>query len=284
MHWSSRFLALYVTLFAFVVAACPPVGADDDPIHHVVRLYHRSIPNGLEVVAENLQGTDVTVLVELSADNVRSDPPLPSQFILEGHESRTVSRVFQADPNRTWRAGYTWHWCYGRTDAAQNPDVVYELPYAHGQRYPIVQGFHGSFSHKGQDEYAIDFGMPEGSPVHASRAGQVVFVCGTYSEGGPQEYFRNRVNTVRIKHEDGTLGEYCHFRFGGITVHEGDQIAAGQLIGYSGHTGFAAGPHLHFLVYRAVDAYHREGYPIVFHVEGQEQPVVLEQGKTYVAP
>ena len=284
MNWSKRLTSFYLLLFTIVFAICPPVQADEDPLNHVVRIYHRSITNGMEVIAENLQGTDVTVLVDLSAENVISEPPLPSQFVLEGHESKIVSRVLRDDPAQSWRAGYTCHWCYGRTDAVQNPDAVYELPYARGQKYLIVQGFHGSFSHKGQDEYAIDFGMPEGSPVLACRAGQVVFVCSTYSAGGPTEYFRNRVNTVRIKHDDGTIAEYCHFRLNGLTVHEGDQVTGGQRIGYSGHTGFAAGPHLHFLVYRAADAYHREGYPIVFNVEGQEQPVVLEKGKTYVAP
>jgi murein DD-endopeptidase MepM/ murein hydrolase activator NlpD len=67
-------------------------------------------------------------------------------------------------------------------------------------------------------------------------------------------------------------------------VREGDQVKTGDLLGYCGHTGFAAGPHLHFVVYRAVDAYHREGYPIVFRVDGQDQPVILEQGRSYAAP
>ena len=44
--------------------------------------------------------------------------------------------------------------------------------------YTVVQGHHGSFSHTGQDEYAIDWQMPEGTPVHAARDGLVVKVEG----------------------------------------------------------------------------------------------------------
>ena len=281
---AQRLLLCLLVLLNAVLAV--PVGAqeDDDPIKHVLRIYHRDLPNGLELFAENQQGTDLTVEVELNAENVVSTPPMPTQFIIEGHQTRSIARVFRNDPHRAWRCSYRWHWCYGRVDASHDPEAIYELPYASGQRFKIVQGFHGTFSHTGQDEFALDFGMPEGTPVLATRGGQVVFVCNRFSQGAPTEYYRNRVNTIRIKHDDGTMGEYCHFRHEGTAVREGERVEVGQLLGYSGHTGFAAGPHLHFLVYRAVDGHHREGFPITFKVQGESQPVILQEGRTYTRP
>ena len=281
----SSFKSWWVLLLLLSLVAAPGARAqDDDPIKHVLRIYHRDIPDGLELYAENQQGTDLTVEVELDAKNVVSSPPLPTKFIIEGHQTRTIARVTRDDPKQSWRCSYRWHWCYGRNDANHDPQAVYELPYASGQKYKIVQGFHGTFSHFGQDDFALDFGMPEGSQVMAARAGTVVFVCQRFSEGAPQEYYRNRVNTVRIKHDDGTMAEYCHFRFNGVEVKEGERVQVGHLLGYSGHTGYAAGPHLHFLVYKAVDGHHRQGFPIVFKVQGESEPLILQEGRVYTHP
>jgi murein DD-endopeptidase MepM/ murein hydrolase activator NlpD len=51
---------------------------------------------------------------------------------------------------------------------------------------------------------------------------------------------------VAIDHGQGLITIYMHLS--GFKVKEGDQVSKGQLIGLSGGTGRANGPHLHFAV------------------------------------
>ena len=53
--------------------------------------------------------------------------------------------------------------------------------------------------------------------------------------------------TVEIDHHNGLLSYYGHLSQ--INVHEGDYVVRGQVLGRSGMTGTATGPHLHFGVY-----------------------------------
>lgn len=50
----------------------------------------------------------------------------------------------------------------------------------------------------------------------------------------------------------------------GVVVNIGQKIQRGQLLGYSGKTGYARGSHLHFIVYKAIDGTHRESIPVKF--------------------
>jgi murein DD-endopeptidase MepM/ murein hydrolase activator NlpD len=50
-----------------------------------------------------------------------------------------------------------------------------------------------------------------------------------------------------INHTNNLTTLYGHFSR--LLVQKGDTVTRGQIIGYSGETGFATGPHLHFTVY-----------------------------------
>jgi len=82
----------------------------------------------------------------------------------------------------------------------------------------------------------IDIGVPEGTPIHAAAAGTVIY-CGWEDGYG---------NLVVIDHHNGIATAYAHQSKIAVTCNE--NVDQGQVIGYSGCTGFCTGPHLHFEV------------------------------------
>jgi len=55
-------------------------------------------------------------------------------------------------------------------------------------------------------------------------------------------------NVIWLDHRGRTITVYGHLS--SILVRGGDQVEGGQVIGLSGHTGNAVGPHLHFEIWR----------------------------------
>ncbi len=53
---------------------------------------------------------------------------------------------------------------------------------------------------------------------------------------------------MRILHGDGSMAIYAHLALEKARVYPGLKVSSGQLIGFSGNTGFTIGPHLHFAV------------------------------------
>jgi len=133
------------------------------------------------------------------------------------------------------------------SDATQpDADVLYSAPFGGSEPRQIIGGY-GSPTHLEANFYALDFAMPEGTPVLAARSGIVVEVQDGFTKGGLRPELIQRANLVAVAHSDGTLASYGHLR-AGIEVAEGDTVSTGQLLGYSGSTGFSGQPHLHFHV------------------------------------
>jgi murein DD-endopeptidase MepM/ murein hydrolase activator NlpD len=82
----------------------------------------------------------------------------------------------------------------------------------------------------------IDIGVPSGTPVRAAAAGTVVW-CGFMSGYG---------NLVMIDHGGGYATAYGHNT--SVAVSCGQEVAQGQVVAFSGCTGFCTGPHVHFEV------------------------------------
>jgi murein DD-endopeptidase MepM/ murein hydrolase activator NlpD len=121
------------------------------------------------------------------------------------------------------------------------------VPFACGRIHTVSQG-HDTGSHKHNDTYAWDFRMPEGTPIVAATDGLVRLARGDSTEGGCDEKFAPKANYVVISHGDGLESQYLHFS--AVVVKAGERVKRGQLIGFSGSTGWSCGPHLHFKVAR----------------------------------
>ncbi len=122
------------------------------------------------------------------------------------------------------------------------------VPFACGRIYTVSQG-HDTGSHRHNDTYAWDFRMPEGTPIVAAREGVVRMARGDSTEGGCDERFAPKANYVVIQHSEGLETQYLHFS--AVAVKVGERVKQGQLIGFSGATGWSCGPHLHFKVAKA---------------------------------
>lgn len=124
---------------------------------------------------------------------------------------------------------------------------IYTLPFEHKKKVFLIQGYESKiFSHK--NEKALDFKVKTGTKVCAARAGVVFAMRNDSDKKGLKPANLADGNYIFIRHDDGTEANYWHFKFGGVLVNVGDSITTGQLIGYSGNTGYTAFPHLHFEV------------------------------------
>ena len=89
----------------------------------------------------------------------------------------------------------------------------------------------------------VDFGASIGTAVKSALTGTVQGTGNTDAIPGCYSYGK----WVLIKHGNGLSTLYAHLS--DINVSEGQSVNTGQVLGYSGFTGYATGPHLHFTVY-----------------------------------
>ncbi len=100
-------------------------------------------------------------------------------------------------------------------------------------------------AYNGQGHNGVDFGAPEGTRIVAALSGTVLGTGNTDLEAGCYSYGK----WVLVQHDNGLASIYGHLSV--ISVSKGDRVGTGDLLGYSGKTGYATGPHLHFGLYVA---------------------------------
>lgn len=118
---------------------------------------------------------------------------------------------------------------------AQDTDLAFIIP-AKGRRagrFGVQRFFNGEprSPHAG-----LDVAVAVGTPIKSSARGRVLAV---------DDYFFNG-KTIFVDHGNGLITLYCHLKR--IDVKPGDAVSKGQLLGLSGKTGRATGPHLHWSV------------------------------------
>jgi murein DD-endopeptidase MepM/ murein hydrolase activator NlpD len=177
----------------------------------------------VEAVRDGARITGVSALVvqpkqfatrTLKVDPDFVNPPVSVRTRIEG-EAKLLEAVYAASSReRAWSEPF-----------------VRPVPHRANSRFGVRSIFNGEprSAHGG-----TDFLSPAGTPVRAPNAGRVVVARGHYFSG----------NTVIIDHGASVFSQLAHLSR--IDVREGDEVAAGRVVGLVGATGRVTGAHLHW--------------------------------------
>ncbi len=210
---------------------------------------------GSNLIARNRGPAPVSVRLMLSTmDNVSAAQPLPVYAVVRPYSELLLLQLRPIYPGRGLRFSTQLTFSVGSFYAIPDPRATYRLPFANGRSFVISQAPGGPLTtHTADDsEHAVDFTMPENTPVVAARDGVVIETEAANRYGGKDRGLLAMANYVRILHADETVATYAHLAPGGVRVRPGEKVSAGTVIGLSGATGYTSGPHLHFVVQKLV--------------------------------
>jgi murein DD-endopeptidase MepM/ murein hydrolase activator NlpD len=242
-----------------------------------------------QVVAQNNGPAPITVYVTLTGENYATDRAWPVTATVEPYATVTLGRIYAgANPNAPYNFLFRYSHHFGRLDAAHDDHAAYRLPFEDGLGFVVSQAHGGKLtSHNNRENlYAVDFAMPIGTPIVAARSGVVIDVTLRHHEGGFNISYMDKANTVAIVHDDGTVAEYAHLSPGPDSVRLGQRVKAGDLLGFSGNTGYTSGPHLHFIVSRpdiTDGKVTRVSVPVMFYAGDATQRFAAQAGTTVTA-
>ena len=157
---------------------------------------------------------------------------------------------------------------------------ILKLPFDANIR--VTQNFgETSFARANSNRYGrpfhdgIDFGIPSNTKLVSVAAGEVIGVGNTDLVRSCQSWGK----WILIKHNIGLTTLYAHLSL--TKVRLGQKVESGELIGYSGNTGFSTGPHLHFGVYdsNGVEAIPYERVSSSPRCRGLIVPVAAQEAK-----
>lgn len=91
----------------------------------------------------------------------------------------------------------------------------------------------------------VDFRAPVGTPIMSAGNGKVAGTGDTDADCRGVSFGK----WILIKYDNGLASTYGHLSQ--ISVRPGQAVSAGDVVGYSGNTGYSTGPHLHVSMYAA---------------------------------
>ncbi len=214
-----------------------------------VKVYDIQKDKSVEVYCENNSDQIQSVKIKCQLTGMSPSKKFPMIVILKPHSTKLLSVLKPKQSARNYFYKYSYEFVDGNVNANHDNSYVYNLSFQKGHSYILGQGYNGRYSHHNSN--SLDFNMDVGTPVHAMRGGKVVYVVEKNKKGCASSRCAKYANQVKIRHSDGTYADYYHLKHNGVVVHNGDIVKKGQLIAYSGNTGWTSGPHLHVKIYKA---------------------------------
>ncbi len=251
------------------------------PISSQIKLktYANKIDSGYEFLADNGEYCPVSVKLTLKLNNMTSSNGNNKVFVIPARTKGYLITKLKVKKRGKYGYGSKTRYNYGsHLKKGYDKEYIYNLPFNKNKEFKVYQGYNGSFSH--ENENSLDFTMPIGTNINASREGIVVKVVEENSKNCGKRDCIKFNNLVLIYHVDGTFSEYVHIKKNGALVKVGDKIKKGQLIAKSGNVGFSTGPHLHFVVFRQKIG-GRETLKTKFKINDGVKSVYLEEKEKY---
>ncbi len=231
----------------------PQVKTDCD-YDGTICLYSYAYPEEIVIEAENKTPSARTIIMDYTLNNMQAaNNSSRKNIVLRSGERKKIETLYPLDTTRDYGYNYTYKSYFGIIDATHDDAYEYDLPFELGQKWMLLQGIGGKFSHSDEENYyAYDFKMPTGTAVLAARDGIVVKIVGSYTEGGVNTSLKKKSNYIYVQHSDGTVASYAHIKHKGALANVGDKVQKGQKIALSGNTGYTTNPHLHFGVFKVI--------------------------------
>jgi murein DD-endopeptidase MepM/ murein hydrolase activator NlpD len=246
-----------------------------------VKVFSEKKDNGYVLYGNNLAFCPISLTLEVDLINLSLTPSEQKLFVIPARtEKYKIGELIIINKSEASKYSFRYLFTLGDVtkrdyDSAYN----YDLPFQKGKQYMLFQGYNGRLSH--QNENALDFIMPEGSEVVAARDGIIIKVVQNNNESCMQEECKKFNNYLSVYHLDGTFADYVHLRMNGAKFKVGDKVRKGELIAYSGNTGWSSGPHLHF----ACSLPSFEKRPTIktkFKINEGSNSIYLEEKKSYL--
>jgi murein DD-endopeptidase MepM/ murein hydrolase activator NlpD len=231
-------------LLFFLLALCATAYSQAKP----VEIFSEKTAGGATIYARNTEASPYSLSLELDLTNMQFSEGDTRLFVIPANEEKMKVGVLTAEPGKRFKWSYQFKTTLGDVTKKHDADYVYDLPFAKGSRFKLFQGYNGSFTHR--NEKALDFTMPEGTPVLGAREGKVVRVVQHHNQHCTTEDCTQYNNVVTILHSDGSFATYAHLQYNGSLVKVGDEVKKGDKIALSGNTGYSSGPHLHFVCFQ----------------------------------
>ena len=245
-----------------------------------IKFYNEVINREIFIFSDNNEEMPMSARFNFKLKNLTSTLANDQIIVIPPKQKKIlIAKLSEIKPKTSNSFSYTSSFNFGNAlQESFDEDYIYALPFEKGKTQLIFQGYDGEFSH--QNEFALDFNLKMGSEILAAREGLVVTVVNNHNKNCPDISCAKYNNKILIMHSDGTFADYSHLKYQGAVVKKGQHVKKDQLIGYSGSTGFASGPHLHFAVFiNRIDG--KRNFIETKFKTSESEAALLEEGKSY---